>query len=202
MANFMTAYNIVAGHEGGYQKHPNDSGNYNSLDQLVGTNWGISAPVYEAYLDRPPSESDMRNMSKQTAANIYKSNFWDKIRGDQIQSQAVANIFFDGAVNHGRTGVRIMQRVLGVAVDGIVGPVTLGKLNSFDPAKVYLSYKQARTNFYHQLSREKPRLAVFLQGWLKRINSFTDFTSTAAKGTGIVSILLLLVGIGIMTKKN
>ncbi len=198
----MTAYNIVAGHEGGYQKHPNDSGNYNSLDQLVGTNWGISAPVYEAYLNYPPSEEDMRSMSRQTAANIFRRNFWDKIRGDQIQSQAVANIFFDGAVNHGRTGVRIMQRVLGVAVDGIVGPITLSKLNSFDPAKIYLSYKQARTNFYHQLAKEKPRLAVFLQGWLKRINSFTDFSNPVVKGAGITSLLLLVLGIGILSKKN
>ncbi len=199
MANFLTAYNIVARHEGGFQIHPNDSGNYNSLGQLVGTNWGISAPVFEHFLQRPPSQTDVQAMSKATAANIFKTRFWDRIKGDSISHQDVATIFFDGIVNHGSTGVRIMQRVLGVTADGAVGPITLSAINQADPAKLYTAYREARKNFYHQLATDKPALAVFLKGWLRRIDSFTAFGATgtqiASGGSGMLATGLALFGL-------
>lgn len=205
MANFNTAYHIVAQHEGGFQIHPNDSGNYNSLGQLVGTNWGISAPVYESYLQRAPSQTDMQTMSKLTAANIFKTRFWDRIKGDQIHNQEVATIFFDGIVNHGSTGVKIMQRVLGVTADGAVGPITLSAINKLQPAQLYLAYREARKNFYKQLATDKPALAVFLNGWLRRINSFTAFGATgtqiASGGSGMLAMALALFGIYTWSKK-
>src|SRR5690606_6583861 len=119
MASFSVAYPVVARAEGGYQNHPNDSGNYNSLGQLVGTNWGISAPVYESWIGHPPSSADMKAITKETAMSILKAKFWNTIKGDQIVDQDVATIFLDGHVNHGRTGIKLMQQVLGITADGI-----------------------------------------------------------------------------------
>jgi len=56
MANFNIAYEIVRGHERGFQIFPQDRGNRNSLGQLVGTNWGINAQVYETYLGSSSTE--------------------------------------------------------------------------------------------------------------------------------------------------
>ena len=116
MAVFQIAYNIVAAHEGGFQIHPNDTGNYNSLSQLVGTNWGISAGVYEDWIGYPPTKTDMQQMTKSEAGQIYKVQYWDTIKGDQILNQALANIIFDGRVNHGYTGVKLLQEVLNIPV--------------------------------------------------------------------------------------
>lgn len=193
MANFYTAYELVADAEGGYQKHPNDTGNYNSLGNLVGTNWGISAPVYENWIGRPPTEGDMRSMSAQDARAIYRANFWDDIRGDQIQSQAVANIFFDGRVNHGRTGTKIMQRVLNIPDDGRVGPQTIQAINAADPGQLYVAYREARRKFYYELSESRPSLSVFLQGWLNRLAKFNEYTGGAvAVGSGAIIALLIV----------
>lgn len=190
MADFQTAYLLVADAEGGYQDHPNDTGNYNSLGQLVGTNYGISAPVYEEWIGRPPTRSDMQAITPAIARQIFRVNYWNDIRGDQITSQAVANIFFDGRVNHGRTGTRIMQRVLGVSVDGIVGPVTLGAINAANPAALVENYRQARQDFYHQLVANNPDYGVFLQGWLNRLAQFAGSAGGVASG-GILAALLL-----------
>jgi len=193
MANFNIAYNLVAEAEGGYQNHPNDTGNYNSRGQLVGTNWGISAPVYEQWMGRPPSAADMRDMTQAEAREIYRRRFWDKILGDQITDQAIANIFFDGVVNHGRTGITIMQNVLGVTADGIVGPVTIGAINSRPPAELYVQYREARRSFYQDLVNRKPALAVFLDGWMNRINQFTDYAGGGlAVGGGVVVAAIIL----------
>lgn len=194
MANFTTAYNLVADAEGGYQNHPNDTGNYNSRGQLVGTNWGISAPVYEKYTGRPPSAEDMRNMSAATAKSIYKNAFWDDIRGDEIQNQAVANIFFDGRVNHGRTGTKIIQKVLGIPQDGKVGRQTLQAINRANPEQLYIAYREARRAFYYELADSRPSLSVFLQGWLNRLATFNEYTGGAvAIGGGAALALLILI---------
>lgn len=174
MASFDIAYRYVERAEGGYQKYAEDSGNYNSLGQLVGTNWGISAPVYERWLGYPPSELDMRNMSQATAKLIYKNRFWDPIKGGQIQSQAVANILFDGHVNHGNHGIVLIQRVLGVPDDGIVGPITLGAINSTNASTLVRQYADAREDFYRYLASSRPSQSIFLQGWLNRLAMFRD----------------------------
>ena len=59
MAKFDPAYSIVLRLEGGYQNNPADKGNYNSLGDLVGTKYGISAPVLEQWIGRPPTKMDM-----------------------------------------------------------------------------------------------------------------------------------------------
>lgn len=193
MAEFGPAYLIVADSEGGYQDHSSDSGNYNSLGELVGTNWGISAPVYEEWIGYPPSRGDMLSMPKSTARLIYRTNFWNDIQGDSIVDQGVANILFDGRVNHGRTGVRIMQRILGVPVDGHVGPITLGAINSSDPRWLVGRYKNARREFYHELVENNPSYSVFLNGWLNRLSEFEGGSTGGAIGVVVAAFVAWMI---------
>jgi lysozyme family protein len=174
MADFVTSLARVLKWEGGFSLVKEDKGNYNSKKQLVGTNYGIAAFVYERWLGRVPTKHDVRNMSKNEAAQIYKGLFWVGIQGDEIKSQAVADILFDGHVNHGAFGIRLMQRILGVKVDGKVGPITLAAINAHDPESLYLQYRNTRRDFYEQIVKRSPDQAVFLKGWLRRINSFQD----------------------------
>ncbi|MEO1413486.1 MAG: glycosyl hydrolase 108 family protein, partial [Bacteroidota bacterium] len=170
--------------EGGYQVHPNDPGNYNSLGELVGTNHGINAQVYESHIGQPPSRKDMASMIWDTAANIYRQKYWNAIQGDQIKNQALADIIFDGRVNHG-AGIRLLQEVLGVTVDGIVGPKTLREINSADPARLYNDYKERRRKYYHALVEQNPRLGVFLNGWMNRLARFNDYYPQSAGSSGL-----------------
>lgn len=195
MANFEIAYNKTARWEGGYQDMPEDTGNYNSWGELVGTNWGISAPVYEAWIGRPPTKEEMQLMPKSVAKQIYRAKFWNAIEGDLIQNQAVANILYDGRVNHGRTGVKLMQRVLNVNDDGSVGPQTLNAINTGNSADIYNRYKAARKNFYEYLIQQNPQYEVFRNGWMNRINSFNEFSGVANVSNGVL-LPLMLAAIG------
>lgn len=173
MANFNTFLPLLERAEGGYQKLSNDTGNYNSLGQLVGTNYGISAPVYEAWIGRVPTETDMRNMSKSVALQIYKAWYWDKMKGDQIYSQSVANILVDHSVNAGTGGAsKLVQRVLNehfgyrLTVDGAVGNQTLNAINKTVPQPLFDRIKEARKDFYESIG------GAFLSVWLNRLNLF------------------------------
>lgn len=200
MANYEPAYQRTAKHEGGFQINAWDKGNYNSLNQLVGTNYGISAPVYEDWIGRPPTVEDMKTITASDAKSIFKKRFWDKIWGDQLPNQAVAEILFDGVVNHGK-GVKLAQEVLGVTPDNVFGPKTFNALVAMAPAKFYDAYKQRRKSYYHQLASNNPSQLVFLQGWLKRLNSFNDFGLENTGGGINLASLGLLFGLGLLAMK-
>ena len=61
-----------------YQKVAQDGGNYNSNNELVGTNMSISAKAYEIYLGRIVTEEDMRNLDRDVALEIYYTNYFVK----------------------------------------------------------------------------------------------------------------------------
>lgn len=174
ISDFNKSYNRTAKWEGGYQKNPNDPGNYNAYGQLVGTNMGITPNTYQKWIGKVPTEADMKNMTAAQAKQIFYNEFWLKIRGGEIPWQPVADIFFDGVVNHGR-GVKLMQEVLGVAQDNVYAPVTHNALINANPIDLYRAYRQRRKNYYLQLIQQNPSLAVFQNGWMNRINSFNDW---------------------------
>jgi len=218
MANFEVSYNRTGAHEGGYTDNQRDKGNWVCSDgswvtgrfpfqckpgtrmHLVGTNWGISAPKLYAYLRRLPTAAEMRSLSKSTAKEIYRRDEWTRIKGDMINSQAIADILFDGAVNHGSSSaIRMMQRVLKVKTDGVMGPQTLTALNGGNEARIYNAYKAERKRLYEQLVARDSSQGVFLTGWLRRINSFDDFPgNTGFGGGGVLAGVLLLIGIMVL----
>lgn len=101
MANFDLYTEKLLEAEGGYQANPADSGNYNSLHQLVGTNRGISAPTYESWIGHPPTAAEMKAISLETALDIYEVDYWDYLGLDNLQSQYIAEIVCDHGINAG-----------------------------------------------------------------------------------------------------
>lgn len=178
MANFNNAVRFVLAKEGGYQSHPNDTGNYNSAKELVGTNLGISAPVLERHLRRPPTADDMKNLTMATAKAIYRKNYWDPIQGDNIIHESTAIAIFDWFVNAGRPAIFNAQKVAGVAQDGIVGRATIRALNNMDPKIFFEEYQKERVEWYNRLTQRRPKLQVFLRGWLNRIQSLSNYITT------------------------
>lgn len=105
MADFDIAYKRTKISEGGYSNHRQDKGNWTRGDInkgiLIGTNYGISAPVLMAYLGRTPTVSEMKNLSLDTVRLIYEKNYWKPIRGNEIVNQDIANDIYDAGVMSG-----------------------------------------------------------------------------------------------------
>lgn len=170
MADFEKAIAKVLSHEGGYVWAEHDSGGE--------TNFGITDKL-DGLIDRMADvdgdgDGDVLifNLSKDQAKQIYKREFWNKMQGDLINDQQVANIVFDAFVNSGKVALKQLQQVIGVDADGSIGPKTLNTLNYASPMLVFNSFKDARIRFYKSLVDRKPTQKKFLKGWLNRINSF------------------------------
>jgi lysozyme family protein len=135
MADFEIAHKITLKFEGGYTNHPDDNGNWTGGKKgngnLIGTNHGISAPLLKEYLGYIPAVGDMKQLTPEAAKKIYKKIFWDKIKGDFITSQEIANNLYDSAVNMGVTqAVLLAQRTLQVAETGKMSIELLSALNN------------------------------------------------------------------------
>ena len=167
---FDDLFKEVIGHEGGFQADPRDRGNWTSgrvgIGVNKGTKYGVSAAAYP--------NLDIRNLTLDDAKRIYRRDYWDKLRCDDLPP-GVAYMLFDMAVNHGtHLGTQILQRGLGVADDGRIGDVTVSAAWSMPQdevlertaaqrAKKYLDLAARSSNYAAFLGSEKPR-----RGWLGR----------------------------------
>jgi lysozyme family protein len=111
----------------------------------------------------------------ETAREIYRSDYWGAIRGDEIQDQRTATKLLDMAVNIGvRQAVVLCQRALNsisgfnVAEDGLVGAKTLAAVNGCEPSLLDLHLRQECAAFYQHLAAVRPEAQEYLRGWLAR----------------------------------
>lgn len=172
MAEFQNAFEEVIKIEGGYSDHPYDRGGK--------TMYGITEKVarINGY------DGKMKDMELEIAQKIYKERYWDLLKLDQVESQAVAEELFDTSVNMGHlTATKFIQQTLNLlnrnqknysdlTVDGIFGKITLNTLNSLLP-KDEVSILKCLNGFqferYKDIMIRDPRQEVFARGWLKRV---------------------------------
>ncbi|MFN3298507.1 glycoside hydrolase family 108 protein [Caldimonas sp.] len=156
--NFDRALKIVLGHEGGYVNHPKDPGGE--------TNLGITRRTWESWVGRPAMPGEMRSLTPDMVRPIYRQQYWDRVRGDDLPSGADLATF-DAGVNSGTTrGARWLQEAVGARQDGVVGPQTLAAAAAH-PNKPDMVAKicDLRLDFLMGLSH----WGTFGRGWGRRV---------------------------------
>lgn len=151
MTAFDRAFEVVIGHEGDLSDDPRDPGGL--------TRYGISKRAHPTV--------DVRNLTLAQAKQIYLARYWLPLHADAMP-EAVAVQVFDAAVNHGiKPAVRMMQRALGVTVDGIIGPQTLAAMTTTDDARFVARFAAERLMYYTDLAGWE----AFGRGWTRRVAS-------------------------------
>lgn len=158
---FDAALAETLGHEGGWAKHPDDPGG--------STMKGITKATYEAYLGRPVTDKELKNIPDNHLRDIYKTRYWDKVRGDELHP-ALALAVFDFAVNSGHPrAIRHLQSVVGASPDGAIGPKTMAAVDSYIAKhgleNLIKSYSFSRLSFLRDLKTWR----VFGRGWERRV---------------------------------
>jgi len=151
--NFDQAFHKLLGHEGGYVDHPSDPGG--------ATNWGVTQAVarQNGYMGH------MRNFPVEQAKAIYKRQYWDAIRADELPP-AIRYPVFDACVNSGaKQAVKWLQRAVDVSDDGVVGGQTLTAARAAHPDFVARRMMGERLQFMTDLKT----WPVFGRGWARRI---------------------------------
>ena len=151
---FDQAFDKLIGHEGGYSNHPSDPGGE--------TMWGVTLRVARAAGYQGPMSALLRG----TAADIYRRQYWDAVKADQLP-EAIRYDVFDAAVNSGvGQAAKWLQRALGVKDDGVIGAQTVAAALMAGPT-LPARYNGTRLQFMTDLAG----WSSFGKGWARRIAS-------------------------------
>lgn len=171
---------LILKHEGGFQNWAEDRGNYHH-GKLLGTNYGITPNVLAAARGvKQVTLQDMKNLTRVEASRIYKKNYYEKPKINQLPD-AIEPVIFDAGVNSGPSrGIKILQQVLNKAgfpctVDGVIGHETIDQANAaYEKMQNHLvnAICDERIAWYEQIIRTRPKNAKFRTGWHRRANSF------------------------------
>lgn len=142
MANVNQLAPFILKWEGGFVNDPADLGGATNMGVTIGT-WKSCG--YDKDGDGDIDVDDLRLLTREDVVNrVLKPHYWDRWKADDIKSQSVANILVDWVWASGAHGIKIPQRLLGVSVDGIVGPKTLAAVNARNPRELFDMIKIAR----------------------------------------------------------
>jgi hypothetical protein len=163
MADFNPAFEKMLHDEGGMQltNIPGDRGGqtYAGIARNANPNW-----AGWQFIDCKDFGS-----ATQLVREFYKVNFWDRVRGDELTNQAIAETIFNFAVNTG-VGVasKIAQLIVGVTPDGAIGAKTVERLNICTAEKFLPAYALAKIQRYVDICMKNRDQSKFLLGWTRR----------------------------------
>lgn len=166
MANFDEALAITLSFEGGLSEDPKDPGGI--------TNMGISLRFlektglkYDFNHDGKIDASEIKGLTHEQAATIYRDEFWLPNHYGDIENQGIANYLFDIAVNMGSGEASRIVREVDVFFGGINLP----------PIALEGCYMLTRKNLVERRGGAYRLIAAtrheeeYLDGWLSRANS-------------------------------
>ena len=185
MANHNNIVPFFYRWEGGESNDPKDSASsYHCGVDKIHTVKGVTYKAWIGVFGKDEVERFLE-MNHEDWGLIFKSKYWDAVKGDQIEHQSIADCLVSWAWGSGaRTAIKQMQRVLGVTRDGIIGKNTLAAINEADEKELFAKCVEARRLFFHYITT--PRNAKsqtarqrytnnqrFLRGWLRRLEAFS-----------------------------
>lgn len=150
--------------EGGFVEHSADKGG--------ATKYGITIKTLEEYRGKVQAREDVFNLSQEEAYKIYADNYIIRPKFYLIKDERLRELVIDTGVHSGiKRAVLWLQEAAKVKADGIIGKVTLNKVNK-NPLDVYFNFLALRIKFLGRLITKDISQAVFAEGWFNRISEF------------------------------
>lgn len=167
--NFDEAFRQLIGHEGGFQKDPNDRANWTTgkigHGQLVGTKFGVSAMSYPGL--------DIENLTLEEAKAIYLRDFWGPAGCDFVPPNMKSPLFsvavHTSAPKKTILAIQLLQRAAGAVPDGIIGKETLLRVQSADPDRLFSRFMG---HYLDYLNNNPEQWARFGRGWAQRVADY------------------------------
>ena len=160
---------MVLRNEGGFVNNPKDPGG--------ATNLGCTKASWEQFVGHPVTIDDIKALTPQDVEPLYRSKYWDAIRGDDLPV-GVDYAVFDFAINSGPSrAAKTLQSVLGVTADGQIGPATLAALEASNIRDVATRICEERLVFLQTL----PTYGTFGKGWSKRVSEVEQASFNLAR---------------------
>lgn len=141
------------------------------------TKYGISERAHpEAWADG--------DVTYQEARTIYERIYILAEKFHLVPNEGLKHQVVDHGVPSGPdTAARMLQQLVGVPVDGVIGPKTLEAIEKYPGGKLFgvdvpgivmlqLAFRDARILHYATIAKRRPKDLKYLLGWIKRAQEF------------------------------
>jgi len=214
MANYKDAVNFIKEWEGGVSGHPDDNASANPspcgidprYNTPIHTNKGVT---WQTFVGIYGQSCDLfLEMPENIWLDIYKNYYWDKVGGDALYNQAIANAYASWAWGSGVGGANNLMRQFlmeeyGYSYSDVMLPeqriLILNWETRKDVERLFYGLVKARSEFYNQLEDS----ATFGAGWNNRLDAFVKhnekyITTQSGKDKTYIIIALTLLVIAVL----
>jgi lysozyme family protein len=143
----------------------------NTADRGGRTMHGVTQKAYDAWrLKKDLPSVDVAGITSAEILALYKDMFWD-VAGCDLLPEKLGMCLFDVAVNSGpAAAIKMMQRLLGLDDDGVLGPKTRAAFSAaIDSNDAVMNFTDARLDFYCDIVKQTYTQAIFIKGWIRRV---------------------------------
>jgi lysozyme family protein len=164
-ARFLAVIKTLFRIEGGVSNDKDDHGGL--------TNMGVTQAAYDSWRRKHGLPvQPVTFITPPEATQLYWEDYWTLAQAPQLPAPLDA-LVFDMAVNSGPSQAKMtLQQTMGMggtAVDGKIGPKTLGMVASYQSLRLSDEYLDARERFYYDICARDPSQKRFLSGWINRL---------------------------------
>ena len=171
-SNWEQCFSLILKNEGGFQDDPHDPGNRMPDGRAGCTNFGVIQANWEDFVGHQVTHDDMRALTINDVNPFYRKRYWDIVKGDDLP-MGVDYAVFDFEINSGNRAAKTLQSVLGVTVDGQIGPATVAAAQAADARTIIAGICESRLNFLKTLST----WGRYGGGWATRIERVQDIAT-------------------------
>ena len=161
--------------EGGYVNDPSDSGGETNLG--ITLKFELSEDdleLMDVNGDGVLNSEDIKKLTPERAAAIYRKYFWDAYNLNNINSGKIAYLMFDMIINHGPGIIKriktVLSKMVTVPIDTStteIGDDVVDAINGIDVDSFTANLIQSRKDFYTIISKKGNNIK-FLRGWMNR----------------------------------
>lgn len=184
-SNFPKSLKDVLKHEGGWADNPKDPGG--------ATMKGVTLATFRKRVKANATKADLRNITDEQLATVYRRNFWDEVHGAELPS-GLDYAMMDYGVNSGPGRAnKELQAIVGVVVDGRLGPVTMEAVGKANTQALINELCDRRLAFMKRIKHKRtgqPLWNTFGKGWARRVAEVRAEALKLAAAPGTVTVVV------------
>lgn len=190
--------------EGKIANQKNDHGGLTNM----GVTWATFQTLAKSVLGIEPTKDNFYKLTKAQVEKII-TWYWNKVHGDEIKDQRVANIVADwywGSGTYGNKWVNgTLKKYFNVPMPKNAKEITsdtVKTMNKLNQNKLYNSLVVERKKHIESIVKKDNTQKVFYAGWINRLNDMWELNKQFIKqSSGIVGILAFATATIIIIKK-